>query len=110
MWITCRTQGLTTHTPHLPQVIDGLVVQGIPAHRIVVAGFSQGGATATLSSYTYPARCSLLRCGALRPSMLLLVFLLLPLLLLVVLLRRQLIFFHETLQTRWLRQLERLAT
>jgi hypothetical protein len=83
------------------------VVQGIPAHRIVVAGFSQGGATATLSSYTYPTRCISLRCGALRPSVLLLVFLLL---LLVVLLRRQLIFFHETLQTRWLRQLERLAT
>ena len=51
-----------------------------------------------------------MRSGALRPSvLLLLVFLLLPLLLLV-LLRRQLIFFHETLQTRWLRQLERLAT
>ncbi len=60
MWITRHTQDLTARTPLFAQVIDGLVAQGVPAHRIVVAGFSQGGATATLSSYTYPARCSLL--------------------------------------------------
>ena len=41
----------------LPQVIDGIVASGVPAHRIIVAGFSQGAAVALQSTYTYPARC-----------------------------------------------------
>jgi len=38
------------------EAIDKLVAEGVPPERIVVGGFSQGGAMAVLSALTYPKR------------------------------------------------------
>lgn len=40
----------------LHRMIDAQVARGIPAHRIVLAGFSQGGAIALHAGLRYPAR------------------------------------------------------
>ena len=40
----------------LQDAIDLRAKQLLTSHRIIVAGFSQGAATATLATYTYPAR------------------------------------------------------
>ncbi|MEN9946852.1 MAG: hypothetical protein RLZZ293_1238, partial [Pseudomonadota bacterium] len=41
--------GIVQSIANIQQIIDGLVTQGIPQHKIVIAGFSQGGA---ISYYT----------------------------------------------------------
>jgi predicted esterase len=48
--------GLSASVSAIHAVLDGLVADGVPAERIIVAGFSQGAATATLSTYTYPKK------------------------------------------------------
>ncbi len=48
--------GLASSVAEIHAVIDRLVADGVPAERIVVGGFSQGGATSTLAVYTYGKR------------------------------------------------------
>lgn len=42
--------------------IDALVEEGIPANKIVVGGFSQGGCMSLISTLTYPKSCVNLAC------------------------------------------------
>jgi S-(hydroxymethyl)glutathione dehydrogenase/alcohol dehydrogenase len=47
------TKGLEASVKEIHEVIDKLVADGIPSERIIVGGFSQGAAAATLATYTY---------------------------------------------------------
>jgi phospholipase/carboxylesterase len=48
--------GVQESQQHLHRCIDAEVAQGIPSERIVVAGFSQGGAIALHGGLSYPQR------------------------------------------------------
>ena len=48
--------GLMASVKTVHALVDKLVSEGIPASKIVVGGFSQGGAIALLATYFYPAR------------------------------------------------------
>ena len=50
------TAGLGASVKSIHGVIDQLIADGVPSHRIIVGGFSQGAATATLATYTYGER------------------------------------------------------
>jgi predicted esterase len=45
--------GITKSKDYFHSLIDEEVAKGIPANRVVVGGFSQGGAMALLSGVTY---------------------------------------------------------
>lgn len=45
--------GLQAASSYIASLIDEQVEQGIPAHRIILVGFSQGGALALFSGLTY---------------------------------------------------------
>jgi predicted esterase len=47
------TKGLEASVEDIHEIIDKLVSDGIPSERIIVGGFSQGAATATLATNTY---------------------------------------------------------
>lgn len=49
------SQGLAASVQSIHAVLDKLIADGVPANRIIVAGFSQGAATSLLSTYTYGA-------------------------------------------------------
>lgn len=50
------TKGLSDSVASVHAVLDRLVAEGVPSERIIVAGFSQGAATATLATYSYGKR------------------------------------------------------
>merc|ERR1711972_914809 len=53
----CSVQQAEASAVRIRQIIDGLIENdGIPADRIVVGGFSQGGAMALHTALTYPCR------------------------------------------------------
>jgi predicted esterase len=45
--------GLRASAASIHQQLDRLIAAGVPAERIIVGGFSQGAAVATLAAYTY---------------------------------------------------------
>lgn len=46
-------QGIIRSRDYIHSLIDGEVAKGIPANRVVIGGFSQGGALALISGVTY---------------------------------------------------------
>ncbi|CAJ1350264.1 unnamed protein product [Effrenium voratum] len=52
----CSMEEAVTSCGRVHAAIDALMAEGIPPERIVVGGFSQGGAMAILSTLTYPKR------------------------------------------------------
>lgn len=50
------TQGLLTSSAQIEALIQREVERGVPEHRIVLAGFSQGGAVAYHTALCYPRR------------------------------------------------------
>mmetsp|Transcript_62347 Transcript_62347/g.185737 ORF Transcript_62347/g.185737 Transcript_62347/m.185737 type:complete len:252 (+) Transcript_62347:91-846(+) len=52
----CSLEDAEVSVERIHGIIDELVRQGIPADKIAVGGFSQGGAMAVLSALTYPKR------------------------------------------------------
>lgn len=48
--------GLALSVAGIHAIVRQLEADGVPAERIVLAGFSQGAATATLATYAYPRR------------------------------------------------------
>ncbi|KAF2873213.1 acyl-protein thioesterase 1 [Massariosphaeria phaeospora] len=46
--------GIARSRDYLHSLVDAEVAKGIPANRVVVGGFSQGGALALISGVTYP--------------------------------------------------------
>mmetsp|Transcript_144632 Transcript_144632/g.463432 ORF Transcript_144632/g.463432 Transcript_144632/m.463432 type:complete len:241 (+) Transcript_144632:98-820(+) len=52
----CSLEQAQESAKTLHKIIDDLREEGIPSERIVVGGFSQGGATAMLTCLTYPHR------------------------------------------------------
>lgn len=49
-------QGLTESVASIHAVLEGLIADGVPSERIIIGGFSQGAATATLATYTFGQR------------------------------------------------------
>lgn len=45
--------GLEDTRRQIGEIIDGEIKQGIPSHRILLGGFSQGGASALFTAYRY---------------------------------------------------------
>merc|ERR1719433_2231790 len=58
----CSFEQASTSAARVRQMIDELREEGIPSERIVVGGFSQGGAMAMLSCLTYPHRLAACIC------------------------------------------------
>ena len=52
----CSLEEALSSCGRVHAAIDQLITEGIPAERIMVGGFSQGGAMAMLSAVTYPKR------------------------------------------------------
>jgi S-(hydroxymethyl)glutathione dehydrogenase/alcohol dehydrogenase len=50
------SKGLSESVASIHTIIDKLIADGVPAERIIVGGFSQGAATATLATYSYGKR------------------------------------------------------
>jgi len=50
------SEGLKASVALVHAQIDKLIAEGVPAERIIIGGFSQGAATATLATYTYNKR------------------------------------------------------
>ena len=48
-------QGLLASADKLQSIVAGLEADGIPANKIVIGGFSQGGAITLLSCHRYPS-------------------------------------------------------
>lgn len=48
--------GITQANAYIHSLIDGLILGGVNPKKIVIGGFSQGGALALLSALTYPKR------------------------------------------------------
>lgn len=47
-------KGLLSSVESVHQIINKLVSDGVPSNRIILGGFSQGAAIATLATYSYP--------------------------------------------------------